>query len=273
MKNLILILFLTLTPVSFSQDRVNLKPITFDTLSKKIDNITGWAYNDELGEWFGYKNKISNDKSYQTDVNTKNWYIYEDFSSLQFGIILEEYYVLIVSSGTSKKAFVFEQSEYGKITNIFTDSIEMPETGKWVKTFDTIQGQIIESGYWVADKTRYESNSSKTEVQSIRILCSIDKYVSESEEDFLRKIRSSIIDGLTNKIRSQSYLEEEEGILDSSSDFFVIKRTTSNGKDVIRFLLPFMGLTHKYSYNSVEELINDKYFEINSKEFKSFLLQ
>ena len=56
MKYNLVTLYLFITTISFSQERVNTSPIKFDEIGVNFDNVSGWTFYN--GEWEENKNEI-----------------------------------------------------------------------------------------------------------------------------------------------------------------------------------------------------------------------
>jgi hypothetical protein len=122
-----------------AQERVNRDKCTFSTTSTPIDNVSGWAYNKEKGQWIEFRNMISDD-TYDNYPSLKETNYHKsrsmNFKTIVFKTFIhnnETFYVLIVDEikgrykypsiqedwyeYKSLTAYVFNKAEFEKIKN------------------------------------------------------------------------------------------------------------------------------------------------------------
>lgn len=232
MKKLLPLLYILLF-ISFglSQSRVNRKKLTFTGRSQKISNSTGWSYNKEIGEWVDFKNVILDKKEYKEKY--KSLFIStvgrteQNFKSIDFRTIFFEgvkYYILMIHKSGGRYIY----------PNIRED---------WISK-DLYLGHIFSEKEF--KKLLFLENEVELITTGPIRLGMIYDY---EETKFLDLI--------------QTRLSTDESEFDMGENWerkFPVKKTKSDGSEVIRFLLP--SLSYDFENN---------YFEISPKDFKKLL--
>ena len=95
---------------SFGQDRVNRSKLSFNNEGPVLTDFTGWAYDNEVGEWVGCKNVIEHNKRYSKHANSEIWqsHTLNSIISLQFKTIeynKTPYYVLLWDKWSGKYTY------------------------------------------------------------------------------------------------------------------------------------------------------------------------
>lgn len=143
-----IMLFVLTSTFSFSQERVNRDKLEYINESDIIDNVIGWKYDKDVGEWVSHRNGILYSKGESID---------REFTSIQVKTIKYKndiYYVFIFNTDDvweDYNYYIFSEYEYAKIRN-------------------------IEEGETVELKTKYKLNQlvfddkSKYELESLDII-------------------------------------------------------------------------------------------------------
>ena len=236
MKKLLLLLFFGLLFQVNAQSRVNRAKLSFNSSSEILDKAMGWKYNNELGEWVGYDNVISDDKKYQTDYKSlQGGYmmskVEQNFLNIQTKSVIvkdKTYYVVMVEKyeGRYEYPSIYEDWYYWKQTNgyIFTKD-------EYSKLLNFENEVSIETNLFVELGSSYE------------------KY---DESKFIALIQTELNSYKSNYSKKYS--------------FPVIKTTTEN-EEVIRFYLP-----ENFSSYSKPNFEN-KYFETSISDFNKIILK
>jgi|GEM_PF-1422072 len=184
MKKILFAFVMMNSTLSWGQDRVNRIKHTFSSSGETIAATTGWAFNNEAGEWVGYQNLISSDQ-YKNYPSLKGSRYHKSkcsrntFESLTFKKLVYSdttYYVLVVDAveGSYKypsiqedwedyntiRGYVFTEAEFKKIKNHQNGKIYFSAGGsrydysqgdellinKIISTFQN-RGYLFESGY------------------------------------------------------------------------------------------------------------------------------
>jgi hypothetical protein len=217
--------------ILLSQSRENRKKFTFTGRSQKISNSTGWSYNKEIGEWVDYKNVILNNKEYK-DMD-KSIFIprvgktEQNFKSIDFRTISfrgVKYYILMIQK--SGGWYIYP--------NIRKD---------WISR-DLYLGHIF------SENEFKKLLSLENEVELITTgPIRLGRIYDYEETKFLDLIQTRLTTD-----ESEFYMGE------NWERKFPVKKTKSDGSEVIRLLLPSLSCDFE-----------NNYFEISPKDFKKLL--
>lgn len=220
MRSICLFLFLNLvlSAMSYSQDRVNLKPDKFDAKSTQITEATFWYYDEP--NWEGQSN--------HRDGRRLN------FNYIRFAQIKTDtssYYILIknFNNGAYKYPSIYRGWYDFKSIRFYIYPKHAYEQIKNIKQGETLVLPHIGSVLWYGYGEEYNEHKYIQEIK---------RYISAYE----------------NKEKIFIY----EGLL-------YIKRTKSEGKDVIRFWFPDDSFS--------EELFEKMYWELSYNYFKNIFIK
>jgi len=211
------------------EERVNRTKLNFETSSAVLTKAMGWMYNSELGEWIGYSNTISDDKSFKEKYSSLLGSDYmmshasENFRKIQSKSVIfksKRYYVLIVTKWSG--FYEYPSIDEGWTTYTNTSGYIFPESD--YKKLLTIKGRL----------------SIKTQ---LNVSISVDKF---NKGKFLALI--------------QNKLAEKIDEYDLTYTFSIMK--TKKGS--IRFILPTLGLVDEGLEKAYFETSQDNFFKILS---------
>lgn len=222
-----------------AQERVNRKSeVTFDTYGKTLTKATGWKYNFALGRWYSNNNRLcDNDCSvFEASHN-------ENFKWIQFRTLThrnKKYY-----------AMVFEYTAgYYRYPAISQD---------WI-SFNITNCLVYDSTEYYNAIKKLDSLPEKGVQMFAMVYAEI-----KSNFDLLGAEDAYTEDVLFNKLTKQFQSPPEH-----SYACLTFKPTMSEGKKVVRFILP----THTVNcYENVTKNLSNQYYEIDIESFKKILLK
>ncbi|MBR5102435.1 MAG: hypothetical protein IK092_04870 [Muribaculaceae bacterium] len=224
-KFYIIITLAFICAVGFGQDRVNRVKLSFGNEGAILSNITGWGYDNAVGEWVDCDNFIEYRSQYKQTATQASWMSHEfnNIISLQFKTITYKenpYYVLIWEKWDgeydypnihedwnfwkTKVFLMFSQEKMDELKNITNNpkTIKVPITskrGRWDKSADV---DVIQSSMERRYQTTVYFTIYKATNGSIRFIFEQLLYYNESgidrgyfeicESDFLNLINVDI---------------------------------------------------------------------------------
>lgn len=235
MRYSILLLILLINHSLFSQSRINRQPINFINESERINQTTGWYYNEQKGEWVSYNGLIFFEKITQAgpqdNLVSFRSRTKQNYESLQFKTVKvnnETFYVLIIEQWNGKYKYPTLKQEYYYWLDTFGYIYTETEYRKLNQL--ALLGQVELKTSWMV-QFGFDKSSYKSEI-------------------FLDMIQSAIL--------GASKLDYEY--------ILPVMATTNDNVDVIRFLLP-----DKYRF--IKHDLSKQYFEINPDEFMKLILK
>ena len=98
MKTIICFLLMFTYLVGLSQERVNRENLKFERSSLVLDNVDGWSYNSEVGEWINKKNSIyvENDRGSGYEILDHTEQTFKTIQTKSFKYKDTLYYIFIV---------------------------------------------------------------------------------------------------------------------------------------------------------------------------------
>ena len=191
---------------SFGQDRVNRVKLSFGNEGAILSKITGWGYDNAVGEWVDCDNIIEYRSQYKQTATQESWKSHEfnNIISLQFKTITYKetpYYVLVwekwdgeydypnIYEGwnfwRTKMFLFFSQEKMNELKNITNNpkTIKVPITskrGRWDRTADV---DIIQSSLERRYQTTVNFTIYKATNGSVRFLFEQHMYYDESSID------------------------------------------------------------------------------------------
>lgn len=105
----------------FGQERVNRGKLSFDNSGPILNNITGWSYDETVGEWVNYKGVLVPGKGKYNSGIAKSFH-FNNIISLQFKTLTYnnvQYYILIWAKweGAYKYPYIHVDWEWWKTKN------------------------------------------------------------------------------------------------------------------------------------------------------------
>lgn len=202
-KIALLLLVLSTCGSAYAQKRVNEQKLVFEAHSKEMTKATGWAYNEEIGEWIENENFISSQPKYllkgKKNAKFRMSHTHQNFLSIQ------------------TKALTYRDT---------------PCYALIIERYDGEYDGIQREEYWIRWKQTYAYLFTKEEYtklgqirDSVKLwtnrMVTMDGREKQDEQVFLNKIRSSLSSKVVTTLRN-NYL-------------FNVMRTKEGA---IRFLLP-----------------------------------
>lgn len=179
----LVIIAMAVALVMSAQGRENRTPIEFTSTGRTIDKATGWAYNESLGEWIDYDNIISDNKDYKERFKSlRGAYMmsmtHQSFIEMQFKTVVVDgvtYYVLVVKkwngiykypsiredwrSYVDYQGYIFEASEYNKLTQLDSSGVVSELKTKKMVTFNTLYKKYDQSKFLALIQTEIKDPS------------------------------------------------------------------------------------------------------------------
>lgn len=179
----LVIIAMVVALVMSAQGRENRTPIEFTSTGRTIDKATGWAYNESLGEWIDYDNVISDSKDYKERFKSlRGAYMmsmtHQSFIEMQFKTVVVDgvtYYVLVVKkwngsyeypsiredwrSYVDYEGYIFEASEYNKLTQLDSSGVVSELKTKKMVTFNTLYKKYDQSEFLALIQTEIKEPS------------------------------------------------------------------------------------------------------------------
>lgn len=171
--------------ICYAQERVNRPKLSFNTEGAIISNITGWYYNDIIGEWVKSIGLLEAEKKYTNMGPSWRSHSYNNIISLQFKTITYNdisYYVLVWDkwTGAYKYPTIYEDWEYWrtKIFFMFTEK-DMEKLRNLTNNPSTIEILTLTRGrldqnVQDVDVIQYEMNNNFQQKSKIEIYKATD---------------------------------------------------------------------------------------------------